>query len=163
MRILLAAALLSVQDADDAAFKRWSESKVGSWVKFKRETATADGKVMDLNQEITQTLVESDGEKVVIETVASGGAKGGKPKRDTYRVKTPIADRIEKTGEEEIEVAGKKRTCTWVQGNFLITGRTLARIYLHADVPGGIVRTDLIALGEGKPHARQVAVGWEKK
>ena len=163
MKLLLAILLLLAQDADDPVFKRWSGCKPGPWVKFRRETVTADGKVVDLKQEITQTLVEADAQKVVVDSVMEGGGKAGKPTRDTYRVKTPLSDKIEKEGDEEIEVNGKKVTCHWVQGNLFITGRTLARIYLHADAPGGIVRTDLIVFGEGKPHARQVAVGWEKK
>jgi len=161
--MLLAILLLLAQEADDPAFKRWSGSKPGSWVKFKRETVNAEGKVFDLNQAITQTLVEVDDKKVVVESAMEGGGKAGKPTRDTYRVKTPLPDKIEKEGDEEIEIAGKKLTCHWIQGNLFITGRTLARIYLNADVPGGIVRTDLIVFGEGKAHARHVATGWEKK
>lgn len=163
MKTLLALLVLFAQDADDPIFKRWSGSKVGSWVKFKRETTTADGKVVDLKQEITQTLVEVDEQKVVIESILEGGGKPGKPKRDTYRAKTPLPDKIEKEGDEEIEIAGKKLACHWIQGNLFLSGRTLSRIYVHADVPGGVVRTDLIVFGEGKPHARNVAVGWEKK
>jgi hypothetical protein len=163
MKMLLAILLLLAQEADDPVFKRWSGSKPGSWVKFRRETVSPDGKVFDLKQEITQTLVEADAQKVVIETVLEGGGKTGKPTRDTYRVKTALPDKIEKEGDEEIEVNGKKLSCHWVQGNLFVTGRTLARIYLHADAPGGVVRTDLIVFGEGKAHARHVAVGWEKK
>ena len=118
---------------------------------------------MELNQVIVQTLVEADEKKVVVETTLEGGGKAGKPVRDTYRVKTPLPDKIEKEGDEEIEIAGKKMTCHWIQGNLFITGRTLARIYLNGDVPGGVVRTDLIVFGEGKTHSRHVATGWEKK
>ena len=163
MKLLPVLFLLLAQDADDPAFKRWSGSKVGSWVKFKRETVTAEGKVMDLNQGIVQTLVEADDKKVVVEITLDGGGKAGKPVKDTYRAKTPLPDKIEKEGDEEIEVGGKKMTCHWIQGNLQITGRTLARIYLNADVPGGVVRTDLIVFGEGKTHVRQLAIGWEKK
>lgn len=161
--MLLATLLLLAQEADDPAFKRWSGCKVGSWVKFKRETVTADGKVNDLNQVFTQTLVEADDKKLVVETMMEGGGKAAKPTRDTYRVKTPLADKIEKEGDEEIEIAGKKMTCHWIQGYLFVTGRTMARIYLNGDVPGGVVRTDLIVFGEGKAHARHVATGWEKK
>jgi hypothetical protein len=163
MKLLLAMLLLFAQEADDPAFKRWSGSKVGSWVKFRRETVSADGKVGDLKTEFPQTLIEADGQKVAVETVLVGGGQAGKPLKDTYRPKTPLADKIEKEGDEEIEIAGKKLACHWVQGNFFLTGRTLARIYLHPDAPGGIVRMDLIVFGEGKAHARQVAIGWEKK
>jgi hypothetical protein len=163
MKMLLAILLLLAQEADDPVFKRWSGCKPGSWVKFRRETVSAEGKIFDLKTEITQTLVEADEKKVVIESVMEGGGKAGKPTRDTFRVKTPLPDKIEKEGDEEIEVNGKKLSCHWIQGNLFITGRTLARIYLHPDAPGGVVRTDLIALGEGKAHARHIAVGWEKK
>ena len=163
MKMLLAFLLLLAQEADDPAYKRWSGCKAGSWVKFKRETIAAEGKVVDMQQELTQTLVEADAQKVVVETILEGGGKPGKPVRSTYRVKTPLPDKIEKEGDEEIEVAGKKLACRWIQGNLFLTGRTLARIYLHPDAPGGVVRTDLIVFGEGKPHVRQVAVGWEKK
>jgi len=164
MKMLLATLfLLLAQEADDPAFKRWSGFKAGSWVKFRRETVNAEGKIMDLGQVLTQTVVEADDKKVVIETVMEGGGKAGKPTRDTYRVKTPLPDKIEKEGDEEIEIAGKKMSCHWIQGNLFITGRTMARIYLNGDVPGGIVRTDLIVFGEGKAHARHVATGWEKK
>lgn len=163
MNTMLALLVLFAQDAEDPVFKRWTGCKVGSWVKFKRETVAGDGKVFDLKQEITQTLVEIDEQKVVIETTLEGGGKPGKPRRDTYKAKTALPDKIEKEGDEEIEIAGKKLACRWLQGNLFVAGRTLAKIYLHADVPGGVARTDLIALGEGKPHARHVAVGWEKK
>jgi hypothetical protein len=162
MKMLIAALLLLLtQDGDDPIFKRWSGSKVGSSIKFKRETVAADGKVFDLKQEFTQTLVEADDQKVVVETVVAG--REGKPKRDTYKARTALPDKVEKEGDEEIEVAGKKLSCRWVQGNLFLAGRTLAKVYLHADAPGGVVRVDLIALGEGKPHSRHVAVGWEKK
>jgi hypothetical protein len=164
MKMLLALLVLLAQDADDPAFKRWSGSKVGSWVKFKRETVNAEGKVvLDLKQEITQTLVEADDKKVVVEMTLEGGAKAGKPRRDTYKAKTALPDKIDKEGDEEIEIAGKKLACHWIQGHHFITGMTLAKVYLHPDAPGGVVRIDLIALGEGKAHTRQVAVGWEKK
>src|SRR6185436_8057603 len=163
MKLLLAILLLLAQDADDPVFKRWSGCKAGSWVKFRRETVTADGKVVDLKQEFTQTLVEVDAQKVVLESLMEGGGKSGKPTRDTYRVKTPLPDKIEKEGDEEIEVNGKKLSCHWVQGNLFVSGRTLARVYLNPDVPGGVVRIDLIAFGEGKTHVRHVATGWEKK
>jgi hypothetical protein len=155
--------LLCAQEADDPVFKRWSGCKVGSFVKYRRETVAADGKVVDLKQEITQTLVEANDEKVVLETVLSGGGKPGKPKRDTYKAKTALPDKIDKEGDEDLEAGGKKLACHWVQGNLLLTGKTLARIYLNADLPGGVVRTDLIVLGEGKPHVRHVATAWEKK
>ena len=163
MKMLLGILLLLAQEADDPIFKRWSGCKPGSWIKFKRETVTAEGKVMELNQVIIQTLVEADDKKVVVETTLEGAAKAGKPTRDTYRVKTPLPDKIEKEGDEEIEIAGKKTTCHWIQGNLFIAGRTLSRIYLNPDVPGGVVRIDLIAFGEGKTHVRHVATGWEKK
>jgi len=166
MKMLLAILplLLLPQEADDPAFKRWSGCKPGSWVKFKRETVNAEGKiVLDLKQEITQTLVEADEKKVVVEISAEGGGKAGKPRRDTYKVKTALPDKIDKEGDEEIEVAGKKLPCHWIQGHHFITGMTLAKVYLHPDAPGGVVRIDLIALGEGKGHIRQTAVGWEKK
>lgn len=163
MKTLLAILLLLAQEADDPVYKRWSGCKPGSWVKFRRETVSAEGKIFDLQQEITQTLVEADAQKVVVESVMAGGGKAGKPTRDTYRVKTPLPDKIEKEGDEEIEIAGKKLTCHWIQGALFLTGRTNARIYLHPDAPGGVVRTDLIVFGEGKAHARHVAVGWEKK
>jgi hypothetical protein len=160
---MLALLLLLAQEADDPIYKRWSACKPGSWVKFKRETVAAEGKLIDLKQEITQTLVEADDQKVVLESILVGAVKDPKPKRDTYRAKTLLPDKVEKEGDEEIEIAGKKMACHWIQGNLFIAGRTLVRIYLHPDIPGGVVRTDLIALGEGKPHARHVAVAWEKK
>ena|SRR6185503_9217255 len=163
MKPMLAILLLLAQEADDPVFKRWSGCKAGSWVKFRRETVTADGKVVDLRQEFTQTLVEVDPQKVVLESLMEGAGKGAKPTRDTYRVKTPLADKIEKEGDEEIEVNGKKLSCHWVQGNLFVTGRTMARVYLHPDAPGGTVRLDLIVFGEGKAHVRHVAIGWEKK
>lgn len=163
MRLLLALLVLLGQETDDPAFKRWTGSKAGSWVKFRRETVNAEGKTFDLKQEILQTLAEIDDQKAVVHTTLEGGGKAGKPVKDTYRAKTPLPDTIEKEGDEEIEVAGKKLTCHWVQGKLMAAGRTLARAYLHPDIPGGIARLDLIAFGEGKPHARHVAVGWEKK
>src|SRR5689334_13132460 len=90
MKIMLAILLLLAQEADDPIYKRWSGCKPGSWVKFRRETVTAEGKIVDLQQEITQTLVEADAQKVVVESVMAGGSKAGKPTRDTYRVKTPL-------------------------------------------------------------------------
>jgi hypothetical protein len=54
-------------------------------VKFRRETVTADGKGVDLHQEITQ-------QKVVVDSVMEGGGKWGKSTRDTDRVKTPLPD-----------------------------------------------------------------------
>lgn len=154
MTTMIALALsFLLQAKESSEFDWWANHKVGSTVKLKMEAEANGVKILI---ESTHTLLEVSKEKALVEqktTVsAAGQAQPEEVKKEEIlkgKDKNPI--KIEKEGDEEIEVAGKKLKCHWIQGTQ--NEGTKIKFWLSKEVPGGEI-----------PGALKIsAVSWEKK
>ena len=158
------AALLSLagQAKEFHEFEYWSGHKVGSSVTFKIEM-DAQGQKFQLD--ITRTMLETGAEKIVVETktkITIGGQEqpANTEKEDILKDKDKEPIKVEKEGEEEIEVAGKKVKCRWIEGTQKET--TKLKFWVTKDVPGGLVKGE--ASGGELPGPMKITiVSWEKK
>ena len=166
MKTVLAAALAllgATQDADNPQFKYWSGCKPGSWVKMTMSMETAGQKV---EGEMTYKLVELKGDLATVEV--TGKSKVGAQEypipaqKQEIKAKEP-ADKvkIEKEGDEEIAVAGKKLKCHWFE--FTSKGSDKKnKAWMSMDIPGGMAKGEM-ALAGGDKLMTLTAVEWEKK
>ena len=168
MKSLLAMTLAflgTVQEVDNPQFKYWSSCKPGSWVKMKMEMEMAGKKA---ESETIHKLLEIKDGIAVIEV--SGKTKMGEKEFPLPAQKQEIkakesADKIkiEKEGEEEIEVAGKKLQCRW----FEVTSKSgdkesKSKVWMSMDIPGGMAK-GLMGLPRSEKAAQMTALEWEKK
>lgn len=143
-------------------FDYWSGYKVGSTVSMKLEMEAQGAKI---TVELTRTVLETGAEKVVIETktkVSVGGMAQpeGTEKEEILKDKDKDPIKVEKEGDEEIEVAGKKLKCRWIEGTQKET--TKLKFWVSKDVPGGIVKGEASG-GELPGPMKMVTTAWEKK
>lgn len=138
----------------------WSGFKVGSSVKIRVDLEQGGMKVV---MEGTFTLLELTKDKAVIErktkVTADGKAQPESTEKEDVSAtedKNPV--KIEKEGDEEIEVAGKKLKCRWIQGT---QDDAKVKFWISKDVPGGIVKAEMTPPGGGT--AKITAVSWERK
>ena len=105
---------LAVPQSKNPEYDRWAGCKVGSWVKFRMENTDKDGTLVLL---FTYTLKDLTLEKAVLELKTSSEGKADdidKEEIPSGRDQHPL--KVEAEGDEEVEVAGKKLKCHWVQG-----------------------------------------------
>src|SRR5262249_36416057 len=140
--------------------------KAGSWVKLKVETIE-DGETT--RSEETETLLSAAADKVVLER-KSVTQLNGQPftttDKEEIASKTNSITKIEKGGEEAIEISGTKLTCRTPRVRRKpadSSGEIRHKLWLHADVPGGVARSESTSLRSNKVVSTAVAVGWEKK
>lgn len=161
---LAATALLTLflqgKDANPE-FGYWSEHKTGSWVKLKMEMDAQGVKVLVVS---THTLVEAGKDKVVVEQKTKVTAAGQEQPESTEKEeilrdkdKNPI--KIEKEGDEEIEVAGKKLKCHWIEGT---QKESKVKFWLTKEIPGGVAKAE-VSGGEIPGLMKIFAESWEKK
>jgi hypothetical protein len=165
--VLAVTALLGmVQEKDNPAFKYWSEWGIGSNTKYKMEMDQAGQK---MEMETTMKLLEKAEGKVVVES--SGKMKiGGNeiatpPQKQEIKAKE-AADKfkIDKEGDEEIEVAGKKLKCHWVEMTQEAGGKKMTvKAWMSKDIPGGMAKSEMTPEGAAAPMMKMVALEWEKK
>ena len=159
--LLTAAAVLALQDNENPEYKRWASFKGGSWVKMKSGIENG-GQKMELPVETTFTLLEVDDKKVVVEeqTVNTlqpkDSPKQEKAKKRTYQATRKQKDDV-KEGDEEIEVAGKKIACHWIE---VSSSAGSSKTWTSPDVPG-MVKLELVL--PSKAIHRLTATAWEKK
>jgi hypothetical protein len=147
---------------DNPEFGYWSAHKTGSWVKLKMEMDAQGVKVV---VDATHTLLETGADKILVEQKTKITAAGMEQPETTTKEeilkdkeKEPI--KIEKEGDEEIEVAGKKLKCHWIEGTQKES--TKVKFWLSKDIPGGVAKGE--ASGGELPGAMKIsAVSWEKK
>ncbi len=162
--IALAAVLLPLfaQAKDNPEFTYWADHKVGSWVKYKMEMDAQGVKVL---VESHQILLEVGKEKVVVEqktklTAAGQEQPESSTKEEIFKDKDKDPIKIEKEGDETIEVAGKRLSCHWIEGTQKETRKV--KYWLCKDVPGGMVKGE--AAGGDIPGTMTITAGsWEKK
>jgi len=164
--LTIAAALLPLllQAKENPEFGYWSEHKTGSWVKLKMDMDAQGAKI---SVEATHTLGEITADKVVIErknkvTVNGAAQPEGTEKEDVF--KDPAKDKnpvtIDKEGDEEIEVAGKKMKCHWIEGTQ--KDKTKVKFWLSKEIPGGIAKGE-VSGGELPGLMKMTILSWEKK
>ena len=168
MMSLLAAfltVLAGAQEVENLQYKYWSNCKPGSWVKMRMEMEAGGQKV---DSEITYKLLELKDDMVVIE--ATGKSKlGGQEilvpvQKQEIKAKEPAdKTKIEKEGDEEIEVAGKKLKCHWYQfSNKVGEAETKGKGWMSMDIPGGMAKGEMTPSGAVK-LITMTALEWEKK
>lgn len=146
---------------EHAMFKGWSEHKTGSWVKFLTVVAQPGLKI---EVDLTLTLREITKDRGVVEHKtqfrASGGGSWEENRREIIlkeRDSAPI--KIEKEGDEEVKVAGRKFQCHWIQGTRGEDMRTKIKIWFSEDIPGGIAKSEVSGGGQD-PNIKTEAVAW---
>jgi hypothetical protein len=134
----LALLLFCVQDTiDNPEYQAWSRFKVGSYVAYK--VTTDDG---TLTTEIEQfhELVELTAAKAVVRTkTRSKGKDLNTVLRDIPAKIAPAAapKASVSTGEQVVEVAGKKLQCLWTEKQY--QDGTYQKTYTSPDMPGNLV------------------------
>lgn len=160
LKTLAAALLAALVQSKNPEYDYWSNHKVGSWVKFKMEAEQGGQKIL---VEMTRTLSELTKEKAVIEqknktTVGGQAAPEQTEKEDVASDNDPNPTKIEKEGDEEIEVNGKKMKVHWIEGT---QKEGKVKFWVSKDVPGGVVKAEMTPM----PGLliKVTATGWEKK
>jgi len=157
-RFALAVALLLLQEktVDNPTYALWKDCKPGTWTKFKSVTESGSSKIETFT---TYKLKELTAEKAVVTCLLKVGntetpseevipatmkVAGGMP------AETPKDTKIEKKGEgdEELEIAGKKVKCHWIENVADMNGvKSATKIWMSRDVPGGLVKQVSISKG----------------
>jgi hypothetical protein len=166
MKILAVLILLAAQAKENPQFDAWKNLKAGSWVKLKVETIEDGEKTLS---EETETLVSAAGDKVVVERKVVA-TLGGQPFTTKETEQVPAASdailKIEKGGDEQIEAAGKKLDCRIIfvtKKAVDSTGEIRHKLWIHADVPGGVARSESVSVRQNRLVSTAMVVGWEKK
>lgn len=167
--LVLAAICAMAQDKpaelkDNPLYKYWTDCKVGSWVKM---TMSYDQAGQKVEIEQVQKLLEITEDKVVVEvtgTTKLGAQEFPSPaqKQDIKAREPGDKVKIEKEGDEEIEVAGKKLKCHWFEASLQTGPKTMKmKGWLAKEIPGGMAKLEMSP--EGLKVLVQNAVAWEKK
>ncbi|MBL8990861.1 MAG: hypothetical protein JNJ48_04695 [Phycisphaerae bacterium] len=144
--------VLAADKIDNPEYKQWSAYKAGTSVTMKTDSEAAGNKS---SMSMTTKLVEVTGDKVVLETVMTidaGGQKMDMPaqKRDVpAKIEKPAETKTDekapkpKTGEEEIEVAGKKYKAKWTETTTEQNGmKSIAKVWTSDEVPGTVLKME---------------------
>ena len=149
---------------ENPLFKYWTGCKAGSWVKMTMEMDQGGQKV---ETEQVQKLLELADDKVVLEVsgkmkMAAGEFPMPARKQDVKAKEPADKVKIEKEGDEEIEVAGKKLKCHWYELAVQAGPKPMKiKAWMTKEVPGGIVKTEMTP--DGQKTMVMSAVEWEKK
>ncbi|HVE43081.1 MAG TPA: hypothetical protein VNM14_24615 [Planctomycetota bacterium] len=164
MKTLLAFAiwaLLPLQQGENPDYGYWSSYKSGSWAKLKGEISDRGVKAL---MEVNVTLLELTADKAVIESKIKMTFNGKvqpeeTEKEEILKNKAKYSIKILKEGDEEIEVAGKKLQCHWIEGT---KEKDKIKYWLAKEVPGAIVKAE-ISGGDSTSVVTMSVVAWEKK
>ena len=158
--LLLAVAL---QAGDNPEFPYWKSMKPGSTAKYKLEMNQGG---QAITGEMVRTLLEVAADKCVVERKGKmmvGDQTIDVPvEKEDVKAKEEKPEKILKDAFEEIEVAGKKMKCRYMETEKEEEGgKTFAKVWAHEDVPGGVVRAD-VKMGDGSA-LKLTILSWEKK
>lgn len=147
----------AADQVDNPAYKRWATYKVGTWVKYKM-TMQMEGAAGMGGMTMTSKLVELTAEKAVLETSVTMkmGDKDMSPPAQKHDVPAKVdADKVtevggmqpgmnmkvQKKGEETIEIDGKSYKCQRFDTTVEQNGKTTTgKLWVCEDVPGGMVK-----------------------
>ena len=128
---------------DNPEYKGWVGFKPGSSVTY---TSSRNGTPTEGSQKTTLKSI-TDTDAVLEMEIVRNGAVIGKPFERKVPAKVPaaMAGNVLKSGEEEIDVGGKKRTCPWKEmEKTLPSGKTgTSKIWIADDIPGRVARIEL--------------------
>ena len=161
MNLIVVALLSFAAQSKNPEYDYWAGCKVGSWAKIKIEGEVAGQKAA---MDTTHTLLELGKEKAVVERkmkMTLGGKEQPEQseKENVPSDKDPNPVKIAKEGDEEIEVAGKKLKCHWIEGTQ--GENTKVKMWLSKEIPGGIAKGEMTEAGQGT--MKLTATSWEKK
>lgn len=165
LTLAVTALLGMVQERENPAFKYWTEWKAGAWVKYKMDMDQGGQK---MEMETVIKLLEASAEKITIETSGKmkiGGQEIATPAQKTdVKPKDDKSPKIDKEGDEEIEVAGKKLKAHWIEFSQEAAGKKMQmKAWLCKEVPGGLVKTVTTLEGGDAPMMKMAAVEWGDK
>ena len=171
MKIALALAVSALagmlQEKENPAFKYWSEWKVGAWAKYKMEMDQGGQKI---EMESVMKLLEVSADKAVIESSGKMKMQGNEFKTPPTKqeVKKMEAEgkvpKIDKEGDEEIELGGKKIKCHWIEFSQEQAGKKMRiKAWMAKQIPGGTAKSEVTADGGEKPMMVMQAVEWGDK
>lgn len=164
---------LCLQDKiDNPEYGNWKDFKAGSSVTVKIESETAGNKS---EMEQTHTLLEINADKAVVET--TGKMKAGEMDIDMPASKRDIPAKVDKPketgekpkvetkeGDEEIEVAGKKIKCHWIETTVETGGnKTWSKIWYTKEIPGGWAKQESKTEGQFSTTSKMWVTAFEKK
>lgn len=164
--LVWAVALLGTsQEIDNPQFKYWSGCKLESWVKLRMEMDRGGNKV---STEMMYKLLELKDDLAIVEI--TGKSKVGdrefpipSQKQEIKAKESSGKIQIEKEGDEEIEVAGKKLKCHCYEFSLKAGEKsTKTKAWMSPDVPGGMAKVEMMPPGTQAP-VTMTAVEWEKK
>ncbi len=139
-----------LQDVDNPQYKHWAKFKKGAYSKSKSETNMGSTK---MEGEMTTTLKDLSAEKAVIEMKSVNIMMGTKTEAPPQSMDIPA--KVKKTedtgkkpemkeGDEEIEVAGKKIKCHWVE---MVTEqggqKTTTKTWTTDEIPGQVAKMEM--------------------
>jgi len=162
----LAAAQDKAPEKDNPQFKYWTEWKPGAWVKHKMEMEQGGQKV---EMETMIKLLEITAEKVTTENTGKMKLPGGREmatpaQKQELKAKDSKMGNIDKEGDEEIEVGGKKLKAHWLQISMEQGGKKMsARVWLCKEIPGGMAKNEVTPDGATMPTMKFQAVEWGDK
>jgi hypothetical protein len=162
------AALLFLQDLDVPEYKRWASFKPGSSVSYHVDSETIATKHQ---MDMTVTLVELTPTKAVLETtqkitIAGNPYEVPASRRDAPAdAPKPAGPKGEvKQGDEELEIAGQKLACRWIETRFESEGtKTWTKTWWSEKVPGMIVRQESKSEGAAASSMKRWVTRWEQK
>lgn len=163
----------------DEVTNAWAKFKVGSWSKTKTVTTTTMPNMkMENTTTITYKLVEITADEVVIEmesesTSSMNGTETKTPPQKTT-TRQPLKTKVEpaaktegpkaETGEEDLDIAGKKIHCSWSKSVMEANGmKTTSQTWWSNDVPGGAVKMVSETAGAAASKLTTELVGFEAK
>lgn len=153
------------QEKDNPQFTYWAAWKPGAWTKSKMEMEQNGQKV---DMQITAKLLEVFPDKLVVESSGVMKIKGQEipspSRKQEIKLKDEKMGKIEKEGDEDVEIAGKKLACHWVEFTQDQQGKKMtARIWLAKEVPGGVAKTEMYLDGSTTPTMKMQAIEWGDK
>ena len=163
MNFLIAGLLVAAvqETAENPEYRSWSPFKAGTSVKLKE--VAESGTIT----ETLLTLIEVDEKKAVVEARVvrfSRGMKAEMPvERREITALVPKEDlqpqgQLLDTGEEEIQVAGRRILCRWTEVRE--AANVIVRTWTNSEVPGGIVRREIRTEGPTPSVIRLELVEW---
>jgi len=151
---------------DNPVYKIWSSFKVGAMAKTEAITVAGE---MKTKTEMTSELKELTAEKAVVEVKMAMVDAAGK-KMELPAQKTEIPAKVAKSkvqatkpdtkeGEEEIEVAGKKLKCKWIEMVIKMGEMTsTSKVWTSSEIPGSVAKMESKTEGNFKSETKMIVV-----
>ncbi len=160
LAISIVSPCFAAEQTENAQFKNWNKFKPGTMVRW--HNVSTNGTIVN-HLYITQKLLESNAERVIIETTISSVAEGNKivdasskeeitskidaktPRTFISALPMPINEPKavdDKQGEDELDVKGEKIKCRTVEASDKIQPDTTVttKAWVSDDIPNGLIK-----------------------